>query len=235
MLNSKTTSSRESVIVQSLQTRNSRATRTSFKFGEMGVVEVRDRACQMILIKDVEYFYTYAFVMQIASIRVLIATIHNLYVYQNYVKTIYLKGSILVKSLYSLKEVPKLCHEKFNKILVSNRYVNETKWMLTSNFDLKNIGEVDILQASKSIRLVMISCCHKNTILRRFGYYQQPDILDKQYDLDIARVVEGLSNNNLITVDRLVKYLRGTINSRFNYSNSLSMLKEYSNVNSISR
>lgn len=55
----------------------------------------------------------------------------------------------LINSVYGLKEAPNLWHEKFDKVLISNGYANETKRMLASNFDLKNMGEIDIILGVK--------------------------------------------------------------------------------------
>lgn len=59
----------------------------------------------------------------------------------------------LVKSVYGLKEAPKQWHEKFDKVLVLNRYANEIKKMLASNFDLKNMGEADVILGIKITKI----------------------------------------------------------------------------------
>ena len=57
------------------------------------------------------------------------------------------------KSLYGLKQAPKQWHEKFDKVLVLNRYANEIKKMLASNFDLKNMGEADVILGIKITKI----------------------------------------------------------------------------------
>ena len=78
-----------------------------------------------------------------------IATLHNIEIHQMDVKTTFLNGDLneeiymdqpkgfislgqekkvcrLVKSLYSLKQTPKQWHEKFEKVMMSNRFtINE--------------------------------------------------------------------------------------------------------------
>lgn len=53
----------------------------------------------------------------------------------------------------------------------------------------------------------------------------QSNILDEQYKLDVACIVGKLNSytqhpykDHLTAIDRLVKYLRDTIDSRFNYT-----------------
>ncbi|GJQ93888.1 transposable element, partial [Tanacetum coccineum] len=46
----------------------------------------------------------------------------------------------LVKSLYGLKQAPKKWHEKTNMDVI-----NQTKKMLHSSFDMKDMGEADVI------------------------------------------------------------------------------------------
>ena len=92
--------------------------------------------------EEIDYFDTYALVTRITTIRVLFAlvSLHNLYVDQVDVKTVFLNGDLdeeiymeqsegfaltgnehkvhkLVKSLYGLKQAPKQWHEKFDTVI----------------------------------------------------------------------------------------------------------------------
>ena len=93
--------------------------------------------------EGLDYFDTYSPVTRITSIRMLIAiaALHNLEIHQMDVKTAFLNGDLnekiymdqpegfislgqekkvyrLVKSFYGLKQPPKQCHEKFDKVIV---------------------------------------------------------------------------------------------------------------------
>ena len=95
-----------------------------------------------------DYFDTYSPVARLTIIRVLIflAASHGLLIHQMYVKTVFLnveleeeiymdqpdgfvakgqEGKVckLLKFLYSLKQTPKQCHEKFDKTLTSVGFV----------------------------------------------------------------------------------------------------------------
>jgi hypothetical protein len=97
--------------------------------------------------EGLDYFYTYALVARIATIRTLIAlaSIYNFEIHQMDVKTTFLNGELeeeiymhqpegfvmpnheqkvckLIKSLYGLKQAPKQWHEKFDKVVVANEF-----------------------------------------------------------------------------------------------------------------
>uniref|UniRef100_A0A2N9EYR8 Reverse transcriptase domain-containing protein n=1 Tax=Fagus sylvatica TaxID=28930 RepID=A0A2N9EYR8_FAGSY len=97
--------------------------------------------------EGIDYFDTYAPVVRITSIRVLIAlaSIYKLVVHQMDVKTAFLNGNLdeevymdqpegfvlpgnerkvckLVKSLYGLKQAPKQWHEKFDTVILANGF-----------------------------------------------------------------------------------------------------------------
>lgn len=58
----------------------------------------------------------------------------------------------IVKSSYSLKHAPKQWHDRFDKVLISNKYA-ETKRMLTSTFNLKRIVESYIILVIKITKI----------------------------------------------------------------------------------
>ncbi|GKB94056.1 zinc finger, CCHC-type containing protein [Tanacetum coccineum] len=60
----------------------------------------------------------------------------------------------LKKSLYGLKQAPKQWHQKFDDVVLSNGFslnqankyqVNKTKEFLSSNFDMKDLGEAEVI------------------------------------------------------------------------------------------
>nr|GEX06538.1 zinc finger, CCHC-type [Tanacetum cinerariifolium] len=97
--------------------------------------------------KGIDYFDTYAPVVRITTIRLLLAlaAIHNLVIHQMDVKTIFLNCDLdeevymkqpevfvmpgnehkvckLVKSLYGLKQAPKQWHQKFDEVVLSSGF-----------------------------------------------------------------------------------------------------------------
>ncbi|GJX94368.1 zinc finger, CCHC-type containing protein [Tanacetum coccineum] len=116
----------------------------------------------------IDYFDTYAPVARISTIRLLIAiaSIHNLIIHQNDLKTTFLNGELeeevymnqpmgfilpgnekkvckLVKSLYELKQAPKQWHQKFDEVVLSNGYLlNQADKCVYSKFDTSGKGVI---------------------------------------------------------------------------------------------
>ncbi|KAG7553092.1 Zinc finger CCHC-type [Arabidopsis thaliana x Arabidopsis arenosa] len=118
--------------------------------------------------EGIDYFDTYAPVVRISSIRLLIglASIHNLVIHQMDVKTAFLNGVLeeevymkqpegfvmpgnehkvckLVKSLYGLKQAPKQWHQRFDEAVLSNGFeLNQSDKCLYSKFDDSGNGVI---------------------------------------------------------------------------------------------
>ncbi|GJR04311.1 zinc finger, CCHC-type containing protein [Tanacetum coccineum] len=116
----------------------------------------------------IDYFDTYAPVVHISTIRLLIAmaSIHNLIIHQMDVKTTFLNGDLeeevymnqpqgfimpgnenkvckLIKSLYGLKQAPKQWHQKFDEVVLSNGYLlNQADKCVYSKFDESSKGVI---------------------------------------------------------------------------------------------
>ncbi|CAN1745339.1 Retrovirus-related Pol polyprotein from transposon TNT 1-94, partial [Linum perenne] len=116
-----------------------------------------------------DYFDTYSPVTKISTIRILfaLASINHMHVHQMDVKTAFLNGELneeiymevppgssecivgqkvcrLRKSLYGLKQAPKQCNLEA---------ISETKTFLSSHFEMKDMGEVDVILGVKVIKL----------------------------------------------------------------------------------
>jgi hypothetical protein len=118
----------------------------------------------------------------------------------------------LLKSSYGLKQVPKQCHEKFDRTLTSVGFVvnevdkcvyyrygggegvilcmyiddililgmsldviKETKDFLSNNFEMKDLGEADVILNSKQLRegnggVTLVQYHYVEKVLSRFGY-----------------------------------------------------------------
>ncbi|GJY97276.1 zinc finger, CCHC-type containing protein [Tanacetum coccineum] len=119
----------------------------------------------------IDYFDTYAPVVRISTIRLMIAmaSIHNLIIHLMDVKKTFLNGELeyevyvnqpqgfimpgneskvckLIKSLYGLKQAPKQCHQKFDEAVLSNCYlINQADTCVYSNFDKSSKGVIIFL------------------------------------------------------------------------------------------
>nr|GEV19870.1 zinc finger, CCHC-type [Tanacetum cinerariifolium] len=121
--------------------------------------------------KGIDYFDTYAPVVHITTIRLLLAlaAIHNLVIHQMDVKTVFLKGDLeeevymkqpkgfvmpgnkhkvckLVKSLYGFKQAPKQWHQKFDEVVWSSGFhLNQSDKCVYSKFDDSGKGVINCL------------------------------------------------------------------------------------------
>ncbi|GJV74130.1 zinc finger, CCHC-type containing protein [Tanacetum coccineum] len=141
----------------------------------------------------IEYFDTYAPVTRISTIRLLIvmASIHNMIIYQMDVKTAFLNGELdkevymnqpqgfimpgnenkvckLIKSLYGLKKAPKQWHQKFDEV------VDLTKEFLSSRFSMKYIRDADVILGIRikheSNGMAISQSYYIEKVLKKFNY-----------------------------------------------------------------
>ncbi|XP_077251868.1 uncharacterized protein LOC143891109 [Tasmannia lanceolata] len=131
-----------------------------------------------------------------------LAAIHNLVIHQLDVKTAFLNGSLeeeiymdqpdgfvafgqenkvckLLKSLYGLKQAPKQWYEKFDNIVISNGFkineINKTKNLLMQNFDIKDLGEANVILEIKITRsengISLDQSHYIEKILKKYKYF----------------------------------------------------------------
>ncbi|KAM7466339.1 hypothetical protein LguiB_013901 [Lonicera macranthoides] len=155
--------------------------------------------------------------------------------------------------------------------------VNETKKFLTSNFDMKNMGEADVILGIKIIKtcdgLILSQEHYVDKILKKFGYFDCKPVStpydgntqlkkNKAHSVsqceyaqiigslmylmnctrpDIAYAVCRLSRytqcpnkEHWNALERVAKYLKGTIDYGLKFGKSPSVLEGYSDANWIS-
>ncbi|KAA0053487.1 putative Polyprotein [Cucumis melo var. makuwa] len=151
--------------------------------------------------ENVDFFDTFFPVTRITSIRVLIsiAALNNLLIHKMDVETAFLNGDLeeeiymepegfivhgqeskvckLDKSLYGLKKVPKQWHKKFDNLPMSKGFkiINDVKFMSSAKFDMKDIGEADVIFGIKIRRTkngISLDQSHYiEKILKKYNYF----------------------------------------------------------------
>jgi hypothetical protein len=90
----------------------------------------------------------------------------------------------LLKSVYGLKQAPKQWHEKLDKTLTSAGFavneaninvIKEVKDFLSNNFEMKDLGEADVILNIKLLReknggVTLVQSHYVEKVLNRFGY-----------------------------------------------------------------
>ncbi|KAL0419254.1 UNVERIFIED_CONTAM: Retrovirus-related Pol polyprotein from transposon TNT 1-94 [Sesamum radiatum] len=212
--------------------------------------------------EGIDYFDTYSPVARLTTIRVLIAlaSVYNLSIHQMDVKTAFLYGELkeemymdqpegfvahgnerkvckLVKPLYGLKQAPKQWHEKFDQTILA--------------FGFTDMGEADVILGIKLIRStdgIAISQSHYvEKIIEKFGY-QNSRIAKTPYDSSIAlfknesgvlvvqlRYTRCPDKTHWGALDRVLRYLKGTVPLAIHYGRFLDVLEGYSDASWIAK
>ncbi|GAA0183403.1 transmembrane signal receptor [Lithospermum erythrorhizon] len=106
----------------------------------------------------------------------------------------------LVKSLYGLKQAPKQWYEKFDKAVLSsgfkindnNKMIQATKDMLNSKFDMKDLGQADVILG------VRISRTQDGLVLNQSHY------VDMILDYSELALSNEVALSLLITFDQMI-------------------------------
>ncbi|GJU10806.1 retrovirus-related pol polyprotein from transposon TNT 1-94 [Tanacetum coccineum] len=202
----------------------------------------------------IDYFDTYALVTRISTIRLLIAmsSIHNLIIHQMDVKIAFLNGELdekvymnqpqgfnmlgnenkvckLIKSLYGLKHAPKQWHQKFDEVE-----------FLSSRFSMKDMGEADVIlgiRIKHESNGISISQSHYiEKVLKKFNYF---DCTPVSTPMDTSEKLMPNNGHNPSTqhwqaIQRVLKYLKKTMDYRLTYTGYLLVLEGYTDASWIS-
>ncbi|KAL0368507.1 UNVERIFIED_CONTAM: Retrovirus-related Pol polyprotein from transposon TNT 1-94 [Sesamum calycinum] len=222
----------------------------------------------------IDYFDTYSSVARLTTIRVLIvlALVYNLSIHQMDVKTAFLYGE-LEEEIYMDQPEEFVAHGSCIEI------ITETKSFLKNKFEMKDMGEDDVILGIKLIRStdgIAISQSHYvEKIIEKFGY-QNSRIAKTPYDSSVALFknesgvsVAQLRYSQIIgslqylangprpdisfsvsklarytscpdkthwgALDRVLRYLKGTVSLAIHYGRFPAVLEGYSDASWIAK
>ncbi|GJX77568.1 zinc finger, CCHC-type containing protein [Tanacetum coccineum] len=188
----------------------------------------------------IDYFDTYALVVRISTIRLLIAmgSIYDLIIHQMDVKTAFLNGELE-------EEAPKQWNQKFDEVVLSNDYLlNQANKYVYSKFD-ESEGSEEIHYYDCTPVSTLIDTCeklmpNKGQVVSQLDYFYVIGYLMYATTctrLDIAFDVNKLSmyTSNPGTqywqaIQRILKYLKKTIDYRLMYIGYPSVLEGYTDA-----
>ncbi|KAF3661256.1 hypothetical protein FXO38_11794 [Capsicum annuum] len=181
-------------------------------------------------LKDIDYFNTFAPVARMTSIRLLIALaiIHGFVIHQIDVKTTFLNGD-LNEEFYMKQPEGFVNPGQENDMLIFGtdiERVKEIKYFLASQFEMKDLREVDVILGIKIVRSASGLTLNQSSYIEKV--LKRPDI---GYAVGILSKFIGSPRvehwNALI---RVLRYLKGTINIGLHYSTFLAVLEGYSDA-----
>ncbi|GJR69566.1 zinc finger, CCHC-type containing protein [Tanacetum coccineum] len=183
------------------------------------------------------------------TIRLMIAlaSIHNMIIHQMDVKTTFLNGELD-------EEAPKHWHQKFNKVVLSNGYllnqdqvqVDLTKEFLSSRFSMKDMGKADVIigirikHDNTSEKLMhnndkAISQLEYSRVIGCLMYAMTCIRLDIAFAMGkLSRYTSNPSTHRWQTIQRVLKYLKKTMDYSLSYIGYPSVLKGYTDASWIS-
>ncbi|GJR21971.1 zinc finger, CCHC-type containing protein [Tanacetum coccineum] len=200
----------------------------------------------------IDYFDTYAPVVRISTIRLLIAlaSIHSLIIHQMDVKTAFLDGKLD-------EEAPKKWHQKFDEVVLSNDYllnqadkcVDLTKEFLSLRFSMKYMEEADVILSIRikhKINGITISQSYLiKKVLKKFNYFDYTPVstpMDTSGKLmlnnglillsvgKLSRYTRNPSTHHWQVIKRVLKYLKKTIDYSLTYTGYPSALEGYTDA-----
>nr|GEW69960.1 zinc finger, CCHC-type [Tanacetum cinerariifolium] len=194
----------------------------------------------------IDYFDTYAAVTRISTTRLLIvmASIHNLIIHQMDVKTTFLNGE-LEEKVYMNQPLGFIMPVNENKVYL-------TKKFLSSRFSMKDMGEADVILGirikHKSNGIAISQSQYIKKVLKKFNYSDCTPVstpLDTYKKLmpnrDIAfamgklsRYTSNLGTQHWQAIQRVLKYLKKTMNYRLVYFGYPLVLEGYTDASWIS-
>ncbi|KAL0431144.1 UNVERIFIED_CONTAM: Retrovirus-related Pol polyprotein from transposon TNT 1-94 [Sesamum radiatum] len=168
---------------------------------------------------------------RLTTIRVLIAlaSVYSLPIHQMDVKTAFLYGE-LEEEIYMDQPEGFVAHGSSVDI------ITETKSFLKNKFEMKDMGEADVILGIKLIRStdgIAISQSHYvEKIIEKFGY-QNSRIAKTPYDSSVAlfKNESGISVAQL----RVLRYLKGTVSLAIIYGRFPAVLEGYSDASWIAK
>nr|GEV94668.1 zinc finger, CCHC-type [Tanacetum cinerariifolium] len=186
----------------------------------------------------VDYFDTYALVARISTIRLLIAmaSIHSLIIHQMDVKTTFLNKE-LEEEVYMNQPLGFIMPGNKNK-------VDLTKEFLSSRFSIKDMGEAYVILVSTPLDTCEKLMSNRGLVVSQLEYSRvigclmyamactRPDIAFAMGKL--SRYTSNPGTQHLQAIQRVLKYLKKTMDYRLVYSGYPSVLEGYTDASWIS-
>ncbi|KAL2252268.1 UNVERIFIED_CONTAM: Retrovirus-related Pol polyprotein from transposon TNT 1-94, partial [Sesamum indicum] len=210
--------------------------------------------------EGIDYFDTYSPVARLTTIRVLIAiaSVYNLPIHQMDVKTAFLYGE-LEEEIYMEQPEGFVAHGSCLDIII------ETKSFLKNKFEMKDMGEANVILGIKLTRStdgIAISQSHYvEKIIEKFGY-QNSGIAKTPYDPSLrysqiignlqylangtrpdisfsvsklARYTSCPDKTHWGALDRVLRYLKGTVSLAIHYGRFPVVLEGYNDASWIAK
>ncbi|KAK4381884.1 Retrovirus-related Pol polyprotein from transposon TNT 1-94 [Sesamum angolense] len=185
--------------------------------------------------EGIDHFDTYSPVAWLTTIQVFIAfaSVYNLLIHQMDVKTTFLYVE-LDEEIYMNQPEGFVAHDDILSIGSCLEIIIETKSFLKNKFEIKDMGEADVILGIKLIRStdeIVISQSHYvEKIIEKFGY-QNSRIAKTPYDASVTlfKNESGFAIAQLRTrrgaLDRVLRYLKGTVSLTINLADFLLFLR----------
>nr|GEY69593.1 zinc finger, CCHC-type [Tanacetum cinerariifolium] len=151
----------------------------------------------------------------------------------------------LIKSLYGLKQAPKQWHQKFDEVVLSNGYlliqadkcVHLKKDFLSSRFSMKDMGDADVILVSTPIDTSEKLIPGNGQTISQLEYSRMISCLMyvmtcTRHDIAFAvgklcRYASNPGTQHWEAIQRVLKYLKKTIDYRLTYAHYPLVLEGY--------
>ncbi|KAL8093519.1 hypothetical protein AgCh_035404 [Apium graveolens] len=203
--------------------------------------------------EGIDYFDTYSPVARMTTIRMLIAlaSVHGLIIHQMDVKTTFLHGD-LEEEIYTDQPEGFVASDDILLFGTNIEIINKTKSFLKMHFEMKDMGEASVIlgiKLTQSTDGITLSHSHyiEKSILEKYSY-SNCRIASTPYDSKVSLVKNSSgvpvsqlrytscpNKTHWEALDRVLRYLKGTISLGLHYRRFPGVLEGYSDASWIAK